>query len=117
MDMMNTDFHDATFDGIISFYSIIYTPKEFVNRIFAEFNRIMKPNGKLLIVIKKGTDEGLINDDWYEGNQVYFTHFVESEIKEYFAANSFRLDFLDTRKPYEFEYDIDRIYAIGTKEN
>jgi SAM-dependent methyltransferase len=117
MDMMNTNFDDASFDGILSFYSIIYTPKEFINRIFAEFNRIIKPNGKLLIVIKKGTDEGFINDDWYEGNKVYFTHFVESEIKEYFAANNFRLDFLDTREPYEFEFNVDRIYAIGTKIN
>lgn len=117
MDMMNTNFDDASFDGIISFYSIIYTPKEYINRIFAEFNRIIKPNGRILIVIKKGTDEGFINDDWYEGNKVYFTHFIESEISEYFLANKFRLDFIDTRKPYEFEFNVDRIYAIGTKIN
>ena len=117
MDMMNTDFSDASLDGIISFYSIIYTPKKLINQIFCEFHRILKPNGKLLIVVKKGTEEGLINDDWYEGNSVYFTHFVEFELKEYFADNSFRLDFLDTRKPYEFEFKTDRIYAIGTKTN
>ncbi len=37
MDIMNTNFDNALFDGIISYYSIIYTPKEFMNRIFAEF--------------------------------------------------------------------------------
>lgn len=117
MDMMHTDFEDSFFDGIISFYSIINTPKEYINRIFAEFNRILKRDGKLLIVIKRGIDEGFIDDDWYEGNRVYYTYFLESEIKDYFATNNFKLDFLDTRKPYEFEFNVERIYAIGTKIN
>ncbi len=70
-----------------------------------------------MIVKKRGADERFINNDWYERNKVYLPHFVESEIKDYFAANNFRLDFLDTRKPYEFEFNVDRIYAIGTKIN
>lgn len=115
MDMMHTDFENSFFDGIISFYSIIYTPKDYINMIFAEFNRILKENGKLFLVVKKGIDEGFIDDDWYEGYKVYFTQFIESEIKDYFTINNFRLDFLDTRKPYEFEFNVERIYAIGTK--
>lgn len=117
MDMMNTDFKNNSFDAIISFYSIIYTPKEYINRIFAEFNRILKINGKLLIVVKKGTNEGIIDDEWFEGNKVYFTHFIESEIKDHLANSQFNVDFFDTRKPYDFEFNVDRIYAIGTKIN
>jgi SAM-dependent methyltransferase len=117
MDMMNTDFEDSFFDGIISFYSIVYTPKEYISRIFTELNRILKPGGRLVIVVKRGTEEGIIDNDWYEGKSVYFTHFIESEITSYFESNSFRLDFLDTRKPYEFEIQVERIYAIGTKIN
>ena len=79
-------FENALFIKLFSFYSIIYTPKEFVNLIFAEFNRILKRDGKLLIVVKKGIDEGFIDDDWYEGNRVYFTYFIESEIKDYFVV-------------------------------
>jgi hypothetical protein len=29
--------------------------------------------------------------------------------------DNLKLDFLDTRKPYEFEFNVERIYAIGTK--
>lgn len=115
MDMMNTDFKNDSLEGVIAFYSIIYTPKELVYPVFAEFWRVLKPGGKLLIVVKKGVDEGIIHDDWYEGKPVYFTHFVESEIRNYFASNGFCLDFLDTRKPYDFEIQLDRIYALGTK--
>lgn len=115
MDMMKMDFKSNSLDAIISFYSIIYTPKEYLEKIFIEFNRILKANGKLLVVVKKGTNEGIIDDEWYEGNKVYFTHFMEADIKKYFTNNNFHIDFLDVRKPYDFEFNVERIYAIGIK--
>jgi hypothetical protein len=63
-------------------------------------NRILKQNRKLLLVVKKDIGAGFINDDWYEENKVYFKYFVESDIKNYFASNNFRLYFLDTWKYY-----------------
>src|SRR6185295_10628538 len=36
MDMMRTNFKSDSLDAIISFYSIIYTPKEYVDKIFIE---------------------------------------------------------------------------------
>lgn len=117
MDMMNTKFSNDTFDAIISFYSIIYTPKKYIDNIFAEFNRILKTNGKLLVIVKKGSDEGIIDNEWYDGNPVYFTHFLENEIRNHFELNCFDVDYFDTRKPYDFELAVERIYAIGTKKN
>jgi SAM-dependent methyltransferase len=116
-DIMNTGFEDNSFDAVVSFYSIIYTPKEHIGRIFDEFNRILKSNGKLLIAVKKGSTEGIVDDEWYEGSKVYFTHFLENEIRSYFTGSNFNIDFFDTRKPYDFEFDVERIYAIGTKMN
>lgn len=116
MDIMNTDFEANSFDAIISFYSIIYTPREFAGRIFNEFSRILKPNGKLLVVVKKGTTEGIVDDEWYEGNKVWFTHFMENEISKYFTDSNFTINFMETRKPYDFEFNVERIYAIGTKQ-
>ena len=115
MDMIKTDFKNDTFDGIISFYSIIHTPKKYLNKMFAEFNRILKPQGKLLVVVKKGIGEGIIDDDWYEGNKIYFTNFLEYEIINLITNNNFKFDFLDTRRPYDFEFKVERIYAIGIK--
>lgn len=114
MDMMDMDFPDNTFDGVIAFYSIIYTPKKYIDGIFKEFSRVLKPGGKVLIAVKKGESEGFLNDDWYEGNKVYFTYFTENEIINYFIKNKFKLEFFDVRKPYSFEISAGRIYAIGT---
>ena len=115
MDMMHTDFGKGKFDGIVAFYSIIFTPKKEVDKIVGEFNRILKKDGKLLIVVKKGKEEGIIKNDWYEGNKVYFSHFVEEEMLGYLKRNGFVVDYLDTRSPYENEVDVERIYIVGTK--
>ncbi|MBI2419216.1 MAG: class I SAM-dependent methyltransferase [Ignavibacteriales bacterium] len=114
-DIMQTDFAAGTFSGIIAFHSIIYTPKAQVTKIFAEFNRILTIGGKLLIAVKKGESEGIIDDAWYEGNKVYFSNFTEEEISHLMIENNFYGEYTHTRPPYAFEFPVDRIYAIGTK--
>ena len=114
VDMMHTPFEESKFDGIISFYSIIHTPKKDINKIIREFKRILKNNGKLLIVVKKGENEGIVKDDWYEGHEIYFTHFLEEELEGYLRQNQFELNYLDTRAPEGNEINVDRIYIIGT---
>lgn len=115
MNMSATSFGNACFDAVIAYHSIFHTPKKYVHKILAEFNRILKPYGKILVVIKKGIDEGFDNNLWFEGQCIHFTHFIESEISDYFAQNHFLIDTLDVRKAYDFEINIDRIYTIGTK--
>jgi SAM-dependent methyltransferase len=117
MDMMDTDFADGEFAGVISFYSILFTPKKEVDGIMREFNRVLKVGGKLLIVVKKGKEEGLLSNDWYEGHQVYFAHFLEEEMEAYLRRNGFRVEFLKTRKPYKDEISVERIYIVGSKED
>jgi len=115
MDMMNTTFKSGTFDGILSYYSIIHTPKIEVPNIIVELNRILKPNGRLLLVVKKGIDEGIINDEWYEGNKIYFTNFIEEEVIKFLEDKEFEIEFRETRKPYNSEIDVERIYIIAKK--
>lgn len=115
MDMAEMKFEDNFFDAIISFYSIMYTPKEYVDSIILEFNRVLKSDGKLLIVLKKGNSNDIIEDYWDEGNPVYYTLFQENEIKNMLIRNNFSIHQIETRHPYDFEFYVDRIYAIGKK--
>ena len=115
MDMMDMQFESSSFDGIISFYSIIHTPKIDVPKIFQEYNRVLKPDGLILIVVKKGTAEGIISGEWYEGNQIYFTNFLENEISDYLTESGFKIISLETRNPYNIEITVDRIYTIAKK--
>ena len=115
MDMARLDIADESVDGIVSFYSIIHTPKRFIHTLFHEFNRVLKKGGKLLIVVKKGDTEGYVYELEGFKTRLYFTNFNEEELKSYLQTCGFELIFLETRQPYEFEISVERIYALGKK--
>lgn len=115
MDMADLDLADESVDGIISFYSIIHTPKRFQPILFSEFNRVLKMGGRVCVVVKKGDTEGCVEELEGFKTRLYFTNFNEDEIRSYLEANKFIVTSLETRHPYDFEIPVDRIYATGIK--
>ncbi|EIW18788.1 MULTISPECIES: class I SAM-dependent methyltransferase [Pelosinus] len=116
-NMADMNIVDDSLDGIISFYSIIHTPKRYQSSIFREFNRTLKKGGKLLIVVKQGDSEAEIEELLGFETKIWFAHFSEDEIRDYLSNNGFSIRFLETRKPYDFEISNSRIYAIGEKKD
>jgi ubiquinone/menaquinone biosynthesis C-methylase UbiE len=114
-DISQLQFENNRFDGIISYYSIIDTPKKFVYKIFKEFRRVLKSNGYLLVVVKAGTQEGYIDDLLGIETKLYFALFTKEEISQYFKQAGFILEFIEQRDPYDFEISNERIFAIGRK--
>lgn len=114
-DIGNLQLRDSQIDGIIAYYSIVYTPKRYVETIFKEFRRILKSKGKLLVAVKSGTTEGYNNELIGIKTKVYFTLFTEEDIVGYFENQGFSLEFLEKRNPYDFEISNERIFAIGKK--
>ncbi|MGB5286978.1 MAG: class I SAM-dependent methyltransferase [Ignavibacteriaceae bacterium] len=114
-DICSMPFDDNTFDGLISYYSIINTPKIYVNRIFTEFSRVIKTNGYLLVAVKAGTVEGYIDDLLGVKTKIYSTLFTLEEITGYFKESGFIIEFIDKRNPYDFEISNERIFALGKK--
>lgn len=114
-DISKMEFGSNYFDGMISYYSIIHTPKRMINVLFDEFYRVLKPNGYLLIAVKAGTEEGFISQLIGIATEIYFSLFTFEEIEDYFYKTGFKLDFIEKRDPYDFEINNDRIFAIGQK--
>ena len=114
-DISCLPFDNNSFNGLISYYSIINTPKFYLNRIFAEFRRVLKPEGYLLVAVKAGTTEGYINDLLGIKTKIYSALFTQEEIVSYFSKAGFLLEFFDMRNPYDFEINNERIFAIGKK--
>lgn len=114
-DIGNMPFDDKSFDGIISYYSIINTPKIYITRIFTEFSRVLKTDGYLLVAVKAGTSEGYINDLLGIKTKIYSTLFTLNEITSYFKDSGLIIEFIDKRNPYDFEISNERIFAIGRK--
>jgi 2-polyprenyl-3-methyl-5-hydroxy-6-metoxy-1,4-benzoquinol methylase len=114
-DFFNWDFPENYFDGIISFYSIIYTPGKYIDELMRIFNKSLKSKGRLLMVVKEGASEGYINNVLDVDTNVYQTFFTEKEIENYLRNNGFRIKYLYTRDPLNSEINVKRIYAIGEK--
>lgn len=114
-DIVEMSFGRDVFDGVVSYYSIIHTPKKFVGRIFEEFHRILKPDGHLLVAVKAGPDEGYADELLAIKTDIYFSLFHEKELEGYFKKAGFAVDFLERRNPYDFEIQNERIFASGRK--
>jgi 2-polyprenyl-3-methyl-5-hydroxy-6-metoxy-1,4-benzoquinol methylase len=115
-DMAQSSFDAGSFDGIVSYYSIIHTPKCYMHDIFSEFYRILKPDGIVLIAVKAGTTEGYVTDLLGIETELYFAFFTKEEIAQYLDQAGFTLEYIEKRRPYDFEIDMERIYAIGRKQ-
>jgi ubiquinone/menaquinone biosynthesis C-methylase UbiE len=114
-DFSNLRFNDSYFDGIISYYSIVDTPKKYIKCILKEFQRILKDKGYLLLVVKEGNSEGLQNDLLGLEAEIYFSLFTKEEIEKFLSGNGFEIIRLEERTPYKDEIDINRIYSISKK--
>jgi ubiquinone/menaquinone biosynthesis C-methylase UbiE len=115
MDMQSTAFADESLDGILAYYSIIYTPKKFLSVLFAEFHRTLKRNGKLFIAVKEGEGERVIADLLGSGLKTLFVWFTEAEIRSLLQKHGFHIELLVSRNPLPSEIKERRLFAIGVK--
>jgi ubiquinone/menaquinone biosynthesis C-methylase UbiE len=116
MDMANLKLDDQSIDGIVSYYSIIHTPKRSIPAIFQEFRRVLKKKGKLLVSVKGGDQEGYLQEFLGFRTRVYFTHFQKEEIARFLTENGFGILSLESRNPLEGEIAVPRIFALGEKQ-
>jgi SAM-dependent methyltransferase len=114
-DIMNLSFDSDTLDGLVSYYSIIHTPKKLVGKIFKEFHRVLKPGGYLLVAVKAGSGEGYVHELLGIETDIYYSWCHETEIADSFEESGLVVEFLERRNPYDFEIKNERIFAIGKK--
>lgn len=63
MNMTKMDFADNSFDGLTAFYSIIHVPREKHSLLFKSFNRILRPDGIMLVCM--GPDDWESTEEYY----------------------------------------------------
>lgn len=115
MDMARLEMAGGSVDGIVSFHSIIHTPKRLQPLLFREFSRVLKPGGRVAVVVKKGGGEGYVDELMGLKARLYFASFSEAEVRGLLESGGFRVELIRTRQPYGFEIPVERIYAIGIK--
>ena len=116
MDMMQTEFEDSFFDGLVSFYSIYHIPNEYGKNVFHEFHRILKPNGKILLVTHKGIFTDTLRKLWgYDDLEIFATFYLEDEIERLFTDADFSIERLES-KPTVYKFPKERIITLAIKQ-
>jgi SAM-dependent methyltransferase len=116
MDMRKMSFENETFDGIIAFYSVIHIGKEYLDEVYGELGRVMKKGGKLLLALHKGEGESIFEELWGCKSTYLVKWYTENELKKLLFNNGFTVKFMESRSPYDFEVQTERIYAIAEKK-
>lgn len=114
-DFSNLNFSNNYFDGIISYYSIVDTPKRYINQVLNGFKRVLKIGGYLLLVVKEGLTEGFHSDLLGIETKIYFSLFTQKEIERFLKSNDFQIIKIEKRIPYPDEIKLDRIFSISKK--
>jgi SAM-dependent methyltransferase len=114
-DMLALDLHDQALTGVVAFYSLIHFDREAVRSALKEINRVLHPDGRLLLSVHGG--EGEIHTDEFLGLPVSLdvTLFQLEEIGGYVEQADFSVDKITARPPYDFEYQSTRIYVSAKK--
>lgn len=115
MDMAAMDVPPASFEGLIAYYSLLYTPRAKLPDVLREFHRVLVPGGELLVVVKEGDGEGWIDDPMGSGEQTYFVNFREAELRGLLESAGFAVHRADVRDPYPFEFPVRRIAVFATR--
>jgi ubiquinone/menaquinone biosynthesis C-methylase UbiE len=114
-DFAKLKYNENHFDGIISYYSIIDTPKIYLHKILKEFNRVLKRNGYLLLAVKEGETEGYEEELLGIKIKIYYSLFTKKEIKTALEKSGFENIRIVKRNPYADEIQINRIFSISKK--
>lgn len=62
-EMTRLPFADGGFDGVVSSHAVIHVPRAEHRRVFEEFARVLRPQGRLLVVLGTSAWEGE-NENW-----------------------------------------------------
>ncbi len=73
-DMTQLDFSEASFDGILGYYSIIHVPRDEHLGLFSSMFHILRPKGVALISLHRVDDPEYLYDDYF-GSKMYWSGF------------------------------------------
>lgn len=115
MDLAALTLPSDRLDGLVAYYALHDQPRARLGRTFAEFARVLRPGGRLLVVAKEGQDEGLIADPLGSGLTVFWASHTAADLGLRAAAAGFQVEACEVREPLPGEIAARRIYLTAAR--
>ena len=92
MDMRYLEYPENTFDGLMANYSFFHIPTEQIPQVLTEFSRVLKRDGKLLLILQEGNGEMMVEEPFRPGTMEYMNYFTVDDISNLLNKNGFEMD-------------------------
>jgi len=117
-DLREPKFPDCSFEGIIGSFSLIHIPKEDVPATLSKYNKLLKENSVLFLVLQGGPSEELFVDEPYKPEEKTFLNiFSEAEIKKELEKAGFAVVKMKDRPPEQGkEFNYQKLFVWAKKK-
>lgn len=117
MDIANITYPDNSYDGIISNCSLFHVPAEELPKTLESFARILKPNGKLLLILQEGLGETMVEEPYRKGVHIYMNYFSLEQIQNLLREYGFEVNNVAREEaPNEFELGNGKLIVLSNNE-
>ncbi len=103
MDIADINYPENSYDGIMSNCSLFHIPSEELPKTLESFARVLKPNGKLLLMLQEGLGETMIEEPYRPGVNIYMNYFSVEAISDLLQEYGFEVNSIGKEEsPNEF---------------
>jgi cyclopropane fatty-acyl-phospholipid synthase-like methyltransferase len=89
-DIMSLDFPPATFDAVVSYYTIFHLPREEHPVLFERIRRWLKPGGFLMATLTRHAEAAYTEDDFF-GVTMYWCNYGLEDYLQIIASQGYHL--------------------------
>lgn len=115
-DLRALDAADATYGGIIAFYSIIHLAEDDLAPTFTEWRRVLRPAGLALIAFHIGDSVVHLDEWWDHPVDLDFRFLPVERVSSALEQAQFTIEALLQRSPYPgVEHPSQRAYILARK--
>ena len=98
--MLALEVGDGAWGGLVAFYSVIHLPPGAVPRAFAEFHRVLRSGGRLLLAYHVGDEIRHLAEWWGHTVDLDFHFFATADVVRWLEAAGFVVEARVEREPY-----------------
>lgn len=89
-------FKEDTFNGLLSIYSLYFIPKNEIDKVLFSLSKILKDNGKMLLVTQCGNGEQFVDEELMPNgkkkNALFVNLYTENELTELLMKHNFNVE-------------------------